>query len=810
MSIAHLRFTDSGETRLQTLAEHSRNVANYTSKTLEEIGLCTTGYLAGLLHDCGKATAAFNDYITRAAKGEKVRKGSINHTFAGIMLLNELISQTNSCEKLTFELIACAMGSHHGLFDGIDPNGKSGLLHRLEKNADEIFYPEARRTFLLECAKPDEITGLFQKAAAEIQLYYARIRSVSCVRSKDELDYFFAMTERLLSSALIDADRRDTAEFYGTGSRLPDAADRPFWDAPLQNLEEWIANFLANTSINQARKSISERCKAAAALPNGIYRLNVPTGAGKTLSSLRYALTHAKLYRRKRIFYIAPLLTILEQNADVIRNAVGDPQIVLEHHSNIIKSELTEESLSIYELLKENWAAPIVITTLVQLLNALFSGDTACVRRMQALTGSVIIIDEIQSLPRKIISLMNQALNFLAYICGATVVLCSATQPCFEELSHKLVFAPSSPDLVPYEKTLWQIFDRAKVFDLTKPGGYSAEDTAKLAYGKLSGCDSVLLICNTKTTARQLFFLLQNLRENSEISFNLLHLSASMCPAHRREVLGNIGKPPRAQKLICVTTQIVEAGVDISFECVIRMLAGIDNIAQAAGRCNRSGEYHKICEVDLINADSQLENLSHLEDIRLSKDAAQNTLYTFRKTPDYFECDLLSEKSVRNYYQSLFRAPDVKKKLDYPIPDLNTSLYSMLSCNRPFSDMIQSGSPAKQQILKQAFSTAGKYFRIFEDNTTDVIVPFNQEAKHLIAELSSQSLKQNLPRLKALLTAAKPYTVSLYDYALNKLEKTGSVTAVQEGSVYLLAEGCYHPNAGIDPSYDLQNAALFL
>lgn len=783
-SIAHLQYTEDGSEIIQTLSEHSRNVAEYAAKNLSSVGLSKTGELAGLLHDVGKGTHLFAGYLTAAAKGDKVIRGSVNHTFAGVILLFELVHPNNAFESLTLELIACAIGSHHGLFDGIDRNGKSGFLHRLGINRDEIAYEEAKTNFFRECASEGEILDLFAAAVTEVKRFSDPIRSYS--KTKEECDFAFGVMERLLQSALMDADRRDTAEFYGI--RRSDGVDcKNRWTALLAALEERLQRFIPDSPINCSRAKISDLCRdAAVRSDHGIYRLNVPTGAGKTLSALRFALTHAQKFGKRHIFYIAPLLTVLEQNADTIRDAVGDPTLVLEHHSNMVKTDMPKDECDRYELLAESWDAPIIVTTLVQFLNTLFSGKTTAVRRMHTLADSVIILDEIQSLPYKTVEITNLMLNFLAYNTHATIVLCSATQPCLEETDHPLVLNPN-PELVPYCKELWEVFERVKIVNLCRAGkGYSASDTADLVYQRIRECDSVLLICNTKRTAALVYSQLKE-RNQKENPFRLLHLSASMCQEHRRSVLSQIGKPPRSEPVVCVTTQLVEAGVDLSFACVIRMLAGVDNIAQAAGRCNRSNEYGKICEVDLINAAPDIENLDHLEEIRTAKDAARIVLNGLETGKETGEVDLLSDRSVQTYYRNLFQNISTV----YSVPKLHTDLYNLLSSNGVFC---QYRKDQHRQVLCQAFRSAGENFCVFDENTAGVIVPYDEAAKKLIADLFSEKAKKNLDYMKQLLAKAKPYTVSVYDGMFLRLKKEGLIYGDE---IAVLADGYYDPELGL-------------
>lgn len=335
-----------------------------------------------------------------------------------------------------------------------------------------------------------------------------------------------------------------------------------FWQPYLERVEEKLARFPQDTPIKKARGEISVRCRAFSEKPGGIYRLNVPTGAGKTLSSLRYALAHAQKWGKRRIIFTSPLLSILEQNAQVLREYLDDDRIILEHHSNVLHTQ-DSDNLDLRELAVESWNAPVIITTLVQLLNTLFEGRTTAIRRFQGLCNSIIVIDEVQTVPSRMLSLFDLAVDFLANICGASVLLCSATQPCLEKAVHPL--RTCQGDIIPYDPALWEPFHRTVI---TNAGGQTLEQIGAFALDLLAEVKSLLIVCNTKDEAAYLF---GQLKEHAQAC---CHLSASMCIAHRRAALSGLEQAlAEGRKCLCVATQVIEAGVDISFERVIRLSA---------------------------------------------------------------------------------------------------------------------------------------------------------------------------------------------------------------------------------------------
>lgn len=418
---AHIRET--GER--QTVREHCRNTAALAATALRPLGLEKSAYLAGLLHDAGKNKQEYAQYLSEAVSGGNAVRGSVNHTFAGVrFLLDRWHCREGelSYSDVTAELLAFAVGSHHGLFDCIDPQQHSGFLHRQTKEG--IFYDESRQGFLAQVAAEEELEHLFRDAVREMIPMLDRLAALSTQADDNEADretaFYIGLLARMLLSAVIEGDRTDTAAFMdGVEPPVFPEDMRPIWTERLAFMEKKLAAFPRKTPIDLARHTISDTCAAGAARPGGVYRLNVPTGGGKTLASLRFALTHAAKWNCSRIIFTAPLLSILDQNAQVIRDYIGDDALILEHHSNLAEPKETPERLQALELLTASWSAPIIITTLVQLLNTCFSGRTSAIRRFHALCGSVIVIDEVQTVPGKMLTLFNLAVNFLSEICGA-------------------------------------------------------------------------------------------------------------------------------------------------------------------------------------------------------------------------------------------------------------------------------------------------------------------------------------------------------------------------------------------------------
>ena len=788
MYLAHI--LESGEK--QTVREHCRNAADLAAKALRPIGLEHSAYLAGLLHDMGKCKEEFAQYLEAAAEGGEAVRGSVNHTFAGVRFL--LRQWHGPGEELGYaevaaELLAFAVGSHHGLFDCIDSRQSCGFDHRLTKPG--IAYEEALRNYLAECADPEELESLFQASVQEITPLLDKLSALSPLEDDNEANeetaFYTGLLARMLLSAVIEGDRADTAAFM-TGAALPKYPDdmRPIWAERLAYMEEKLSGFAQETPIDQARRRISDTCAAGAERHGGVYRLNVPTGGGKTLSGLRFALTHAKKWNKSRIIFTSPLLSILDQNAHVIRRFVGDDSLILEHHSNLVEPEDTPERLQELELLADSWASPVIITTLVQLLNTCFSGKTSAIRRFHSLCNSILVIDEVQTVPGKMLTLFNLAVNFLSEICGATVVLCSATQPDLKAARHPLCREPI--DLVPQQKALWDVFKRTEI---QNAGSARLEDIPPLVREALEGCRSLLVICNTKKEAAFLFEHLQS------TECQRFHLSAAMCVAHRRQTLealqaalGSIAETGR--KVICISTQVIEAGVDISFQRVIRFSAGMDSVVQAAGRCNRNAEQRTPAPVSILRCTD--ERLRGLEDIVRGQNATTSLLAAFSRQPEKFQRDLSSEEAVRFYYRQLYREMPAGFQDDQT--QEHGSLYHLLAENPEYAD---ANCPAAgSYFLRQAFRLAGSLFQVFDEDTISLLVPYGEgrELQNTLTAASQAYGQKDWDAIRHWMQEAKGYCVSVYHYQLERLQALGAVTALFDGSIFLLSDGFYNEHTG--------------
>ena len=783
---AHIRKVD-GKKYIQTVEEHCHGVAEIAAELLRDIGLEKTAYLTGMVHDLGKFSENFKNYIEKAADGEKVQRGSVNHTFAGVRFLLEKHSdeQLSGFSDIVLEILAYAVGAHHGLFDCVDDNNNNGFTKRIQKEG--IDYLNAAQEFLKICCSKQDIEDLLKQSEKEILPIFNKIEKLAdnadAKIQNTQITFYIGFLARLILSAIIEADRSDTSQFMNGYSEKTVKNISEIWINCIKNVEQKLSTMPLDKPINQTRAQISALCAEAGNLESGIYRLNLPTGAGKTLTSLRYALHHALKHNKKRIIFTMPLLSIIEQNAGIIHDYIGNEELILEHHSNIVETDENDE-LDKRELLVESWDVPIIITTMVQLLNTLFAGKTANIRRMQALCNSIIVIDEVQTVPDKMLSLFNLALNFLAKICNATIILCSATQPCFEKTMYPL--DKSVKDLITLTKEQETVFKRVR---LEYKGEMDCEELADFAAGILEKNNSLLLVCNTKNEAAVMFNLLCSKIKDVKA----FHISAGMCTAHRKETIKEMQETleNKQQKVLCVSTQVIEAGVDVSFARVIRLLAGMDNIVQATGRENRNREFDGLAPGYIVRLKGEV--LKGLSEIEAAKNAAANLLVKYKNSPKIYDNDLMSEKAINEYYECLYGNVNDGYH-DFYIESVRDSILNLMSCN----ENVDSGKIPEynKYFMHQALKTAGGLFTVFDESSIDIIVPYNRGIE-IIQEVFAVGDK-DYEKLKAVLKEAKLYTVSLFKYQKIKLEEQGALIFVPSAGVYILQDGYYDELTGLN------------
>ncbi len=770
--LAHI----SGD-RTETTEQHLKFTAETGVKLAEGLGITEIIRLICLLHDMGKLCTAFNDYI-HGNGGYK--RGDIDHCYAGAKYILSLAEPPQNDAAL---FIARVILSHHSLHDWLKDNGTDYIKQRTSK--DE-FYDEIVAAYEILFPK-EETCRLLEKATEEYKAVIKKIAEISkpapdksCLYKR--LSFYSGMFERLAASILIDADRINAAAFnYDTAVPQPISTEQ-LWQTMADNITAECARLShKQDEITAARADISQRCAAFAEHRVKVTRLIVPTGGGKTLSSMRFAANYCKKFGCGRIIYTAPFMSILEQNSDILRRLTDNENFYLEHHSNFIPEPDSDcDELSDYQYHTERWDSPVISTTLVQLLNTMFSSRTCAVRRFHRLCNAVIIIDEVQSLPLKCVRLFNLAINFLSHVCSAAVVLCSATQPPFDGDRQFPLLIDEQGSMTGDFAADFERFRRTKLVNLTRTQGYTYSEAAEFCLEQLAKTGSVLFITNTKDAARQIYHKTKQLTQ-TEADLLIIHLSTAMCPQHRRKAMDKLRSAlSEGRRVICITTQLIEAGVDISFRCVIRSLAGLDNAAQAAGRCNRNGQY-PCCDTYIINLCD--ENLGQLYEIKCAQNASREAFYRCG------DSDLLSPDSMSAFYSALFR--ERKQELSYPAEDCGaaTDLIDMLS----FSTVRCGLKKIPLGALYRLPLSAGRIFEVIDSVTQSVIVPYNDEARGIIADLTSCGADK---LLYSRLRKAQIYSVGLYPQQLERLLKANAIYTAEYG-VYILREEYYSDEFGV-------------
>jgi len=808
--IAHFRQSDQTP---QPLLEHLLSTSELCGEFLSKMNLKDVGELLGFLHDIGKVDTEFQNYICSAEglinpdADEYIdhinKKGKIDHSTLGAQIAFEKLSSKGQKGEIAAQVLSLCLASHHsGLIDCLSPDGNNQFRKRIEK---EINLSQKE---LSTCEHNTYIQSINQWSLNNIQeslfkkLYDMREKGID---SKKTLAFKHGLFIRYLLSCLIDADRISSADFESIGNKnIRNLGNYPSWESLEDHLNKKLEEFTTKKDKNNVdllRNMVSKACLDAAVKPRGIFQLTVPTGGGKTLASLRFAIRHAAIHDLERIFIIIPYTSIIDQNAREIRKIMEERNeqgkllhnIVLEHHSNLTPERQTYRHM----LLTQNWDAPIIITTQVQFLEALFKGNTRSTRRMHQLANSIIIFDEVQNLPIRCIHMFNVALRFLVNDCHSSAVLCTATQPLLDKITptQMSLSIPADFHIISKENTLYHKLKRVEIFDQRKPQGWSVAEATDLILDQRRKMGNVLMIVNTRKSARILF---QEL--NKQSIKGVYHLSTNMCPAHRLYILDEIkSKLDKKQPVVCISTQLIEAGVDIDFNAVIRHLAGLDSIAQAAGRCNRHGRLMEkngkklLGTVIIINP--SYENLYRLKDIQIGKDKTLRILDEFKETPSLFDEDLLNLYAMRRFYRYYFfeRQAEMGYQID-PNSKVgrNDTLFELLSQNQEsLNEYIRTKQQNPEMYFLQSFKSAGQIFNVFDSMTQGVIVPYTEKGCQIIESLKrTQDLGTEIQQIRS----AQQYSVNLYENELTALKEIGAVREVQKGGEIFYLEKEFYSN----------------
>lgn len=804
--IAHI--SEDGLHREESVAEHTKKTVFLCSNKGGRCGLSSLMSLCGIFHDMGKNKKKFDDYIHADENIKRKLRGTVAHASTGARYFFSRYHERSDYIKYMVEMISYAVAAHHGLFDCVNIEHTDIFSKKMKEIED---YDEACRNAERDYVTEYEIDYLFKKAENEFNLVWDKIKEpFTRIKSLHLLKYtenaremlfdckFFllASLQRLIVSILIDSDWEATADFMNgidTLSKQASFYTKEIFQKAEKNFGIYMQkkqqsvhySRLTDTEkvVFDARNFLQKECREFAKYPAGIYCLPIPTGGGKTLSSLAYALEFCKTHpETERIIYVSPYISITEQNAQVFRDAIGNDEWILEHHSSMIRNEEAENEdyrtnrISRYDI---NWEEPFICTTFVQFMNTLFSDKSESIRRMHRLINSVVVIDEVQSMPLKCVHTFNYMINFLNAVCNTNIILCTATQPTLEAAECPICY--SDPKFMIENTASWFYkFERVKIHTPVTGEKYSFESLGNRLAEQTTEYKSILVVLNTKSAVRGLYDKLKLLNINAE------YLTTNLCAEHRSDkikVIKNTLKK-KQEAIVVVSTNLIEAGVDISFECVYRSMTGLDSLAQTAGRCNRNGEM-EYGNVYLITLEG--ENTGSMEDLQQSTRVTENVIYQYNSGAQ--TDSLLMPWWMDKYYEE--RYSSASDKMNFPIEKLDTNMLELLS--RGF------GTKEKDIFMIQAYKTAGQAYRVIDDDSFGIIVPY----KKGIEIINSIQESSDMREIKKYIQMAQRYTVNIRGSQLKKF--VGLIQPVSDKipELYMVsAPGSYHQEYGITPEWE--------
>lgn len=706
----------------QSLTAHSNNVATIAGRFAADFGFEPWGKALGALHDGGKACPPFQSRL----HGSSIR---VDHSIVGALIAQERYKELGN-------ILAYAIAGHHGGMPNATEHGTSHSL--LERT-------------ILHTEPCDGFFDLLNSGEIELPEFndleksLAHSRTYGCKESIRQCQaYSIFMLIRMLFSCLVDADYLDTEAFCS-----PEVAEiRKQQRAShsdlieLQNqLEQYMKTLhkkvttsealATGSQINRIRYSIHQDCIYSADSNPGLFTLTVPTGGGKTLSSLAFAIKHAVRNGQKRIIYAIPFTSIVEQTVSVLKEIFPENDI-LEHHSNFNFDDMDEEGRLKHRLAVQNWDVPIIVTTNVQLFESLYSNKPSKSRKIHNIANSVIILDEAQTLPDALLKPSLAALEELAFGYNTSVLLCTATQPA---LSNHWPFGSRPTEIVKNRDSFKSVFDKRVKYVIL--GETDEEDLVK----RIASCRQALCIVGTRNEAANLYKKLTEEIQISAISVGstrnhsseIFHLSASMVPAHRTSVLKTIRERLEQNKpCIAISTQLIEAGVDIDFPVVFREMAGLDSIIQAGGRCNREGKQESgtVFVFDYLVDGQRQKTESWLEKMKL---IGSNILKKHNR---------VDTAAIEDFFITRYRSHDIDSKCIY----------------RELSDL----SMITTKFQKYQFERYSNDFHLIDENGFSIFVPWGKEGRNLYSQLKTSDIPG------ALSNELQQYIVNVPAYRLNE------------------------------------------
>lgn len=725
--IAHVRKKADGSWDVpHWLDKHHAGTAEKAEAFAAKFGSGAWGKVLGLLHDAGKGRAEWQKYLqTKSGYGYddeahlEGKKGKILHAIYGASLAEKLYG------KAMGRLLSYGIAGHHaGLPDWSSAEGAGSASMQVQQaqNKDLSQIP----AFFRQDAQGEKFTNLPWNI------------------KRDGLD--FSLWVRMLFSALVDADYLDT-EGYMDPEKAGDRGGYCTMKELLNRLHDYMMRLdskAENTPVNVIRRDIRRKCVETAKERPGIFSLSVPTGGGKTLSSLAFALEHAVRHGLERVIYVIPYTSIIEQNADVFRSVLGDEQVV-EHHSSLEEDDGTPKS----RLAVENWDAPVIVTTTVQFFESLFAAKPGRCRKLHNIARSVVILDEAQLLPVEFLRPLLETMQLLADHYHVSFIISTATQPAFKERKEDSFRGLRDVrEIIGDADEIEKLYRSLRRYRIVFPGNLQEVSGWEEIAAELKQYPQALCVVSDRKSCRELYSLMPK---------GTFHLSALMCGRHRSEVIQIIKqKLKNAEPVRVISTQLVEAGVDFDFPVVYRALAGLDSIAQAAGRCNREGKIRELGKVVVFNAPRQPKE-------GLLRKAADTTC----SMAAVCDLDPMNYDQFALYFKELYRKAnslDVHDIMRLLIPDREVAMF---------------------------FRTAANRFSLIDDGQQQTILVRYGEGERLIDLLKTDGPDRQLLR------RLQRYTVNIYTYEFEQMRRRGALEQVQPGMFALASSVDYSEQTGL-------------
>lgn len=724
----------------QLLSDHLIAVGDLSKINANRFNGGEIAKYAGLLHDLGKYCPEFFERLNGSSR-------RVDHATHGAKLAVERWGD-DSNYKLGKIIAYCIAGHHAGLANGIDEGQqRSTLEQRLKLNAGKDI-PELDPAWLKEINLP------VQLLAPNIELNPDR----------EMVGFQMAFFIRMLFSCLVDADRVDTQNYYAKlDNKTISRGQHPSLSDLRDRLDTTLSKFESSnkkSELNQLRQHILQHSREQSAKEPGLFSLTVPTGGGKTYTSMAFALDHAITHKMRRVIYVIPFTSIIEQNAKVFREAFDDlGDAVIEHYSafdaNNIPNKTARDTLN---LAMENWDAPIIVTTAVQFFESLFADKPSKCRKLHNIAGSVIILDEAQTLPLKLLRPVMAAIDELTRNYQCSIVLCTATQPALNKTDNFYNGFENVREIAPEPKELFKQLKRVQVKNI------DIQTDEQLAEQLISR-EQVLMIVNNRRHARALY---DRIKDQSGAT----HLTTLMCAKHRTQVLDKVradlklGLPCRL-----ISTSLIEAGVDVDFPCVLRAETGLDSIAQAAGRCNREGKRLLEKSEVLVFQSPDWPAPRELDQL------AGNMREVMRNHAG----DLLAPEALNMYFKNVYWSKG--KELD--------------------SKNLLEEHQKHARNLSFPFQNIARDFRMIETHLKPVIIEFDKEAEGLVSALWAAESVGGIAR------KLQSYLVQIPESGFKELFDNGAIEAIapeKYGDQFwrLTNASLYHSDAGLsweNPTY---------